>query len=91
MGSQCIPQPYVHPLFCSLYAIVVGCCGRSGLIFASRVGIISNQLQSSEWATMEESTQPVTNFHFLVPDMAFKYPFELDTFQKKVSRISLCV
>ncbi|KAJ3353531.1 hypothetical protein GGF32_002946, partial [Allomyces javanicus] len=34
-----------------------------------------------EWAHMV--TDPMTHFHTLVPDMAHKYPFELDVFQKQ--------
>ena len=35
----------------------------------------------SEWAVRDESD--TSNFHRVVPDMAMKYPFELDPFQKR--------
>lgn len=34
------------------------------------------------WAVQIDMTKPFTNFHDVVPNMAMKYPFELDTFQK---------
>ena len=40
---------------------------------------------STEWAQMIDVSHPVTDFHERIPDMAFKYDFELDTFQKQVS------
>ncbi|TEB38714.1 translation repressor [Coprinellus micaceus] len=39
-------------------------------------------LQKKEWAHVIDVNTPFNNFHELVPDMAHKYPFELDTFQK---------
>ncbi|BFZ61214.1 Antiviral helicase ski2 [Saitoella coloradoensis] len=36
-----------------------------------------------EWAHVVDVNQELTNFHDLVPDMAKKYSFELDTFQKE--------
>ncbi|KAJ1301523.1 hypothetical protein OPQ81_008771 [Rhizoctonia solani] len=36
-----------------------------------------------EWAHVVNVDKPFNNFHELVPDMAHKYPFELDTFQKE--------
>ncbi|KAG1774053.1 ATP-dependent RNA helicase [Suillus placidus] len=36
-----------------------------------------------DWAHVVDINKPMTNFHELVPDMAHKYPFELDTFQKE--------
>ncbi|KAI6153957.1 ATP-dependent RNA helicase [Pisolithus tinctorius] len=36
-----------------------------------------------EWAHEVDIGKPMTNFHKLVPVMAHKYPFELDTFQKE--------
>ncbi|EEB89563.1 hypothetical protein MPER_12322 [Moniliophthora perniciosa FA553] len=35
-----------------------------------------------DWAHVIDVKTPLTNFHELVPNMARKYPFELDTFQK---------
>ncbi|KAF8140636.1 ATP-dependent RNA helicase [Boletus edulis] len=36
-----------------------------------------------EWAHVVDINKPMTNFHELVPEMAHKYPFDLDTFQKE--------
>ncbi|KAI0639904.1 antiviral helicase [Trametes polyzona] len=41
------------------------------------------QVQKRDWAHVVDVNKPMTNFHELVPDMAHKYPFELDTFQKE--------
>ncbi|QRW24572.1 antiviral helicase SKI2 [Rhizoctonia solani] len=41
------------------------------------------QLAKREWAHIVNVDKPFNNFHELVPDMAHKYPFELDTFQKE--------
>lgn len=38
--------------------------------------------KSTEWAVLLDTTKPVNNFNESVPDMAHKYEFELDTFQK---------
>ncbi|KAF6754311.1 translation repressor [Ephemerocybe angulata] len=38
--------------------------------------------QKKDWAHLIDVNAPFSNFHELVPDMAHKYPFELDTFQK---------
>ncbi|KAH9929726.1 antiviral helicase [Fomitopsis serialis] len=40
-------------------------------------------IQKREWAHEVDINKPMTNFHELVPEMAHKYPFELDTFQKE--------
>eukprot|EP00112_Aurelia_sp_Birch-Aquarium-sp1_P007962 Seg187.3 transcript_id=Seg187.3/GoldUCD/mRNA.D3Y31 product="Helicase SKI2W" protein_id=Seg187.3/GoldUCD/D3Y31 len=39
--------------------------------------------KKEEWAMMEDTEKKVEDFHRLVPDMAHKWPFELDTFQKQ--------
>ncbi|KAH7922845.1 ATP-dependent RNA helicase [Leucogyrophana mollusca] len=36
-----------------------------------------------DWAHVVDINKPMTNFRELVPEMAHKYPFELDTFQKE--------
>ncbi|KAJ7597378.1 antiviral helicase [Mycena floridula] len=41
-----------------------------------------NNLKKRDWAHEIDVHTPLANFHELVPDMAHKYPFELDTFQK---------
>lgn len=41
-----------------------------------------NTPKSTEWAILLDSTQPVKDFKEKVPDMAIKYDFELDPFQK---------
>lgn len=38
---------------------------------------------ATEWAEIVDVTQPMTDFHQKVPQMAFTWPFELDTFQKQ--------
>lgn len=40
-------------------------------------------LQKRDWAHVIDVNTPLAKFHELVPDMAHKYPFELDTFQKQ--------
>ncbi|TBU50014.1 antiviral helicase [Dichomitus squalens] len=40
-------------------------------------------VQKRDWAHEVDVNKPMTNFHELVPEMAHKYPFELDTFQKE--------
>ncbi|OBZ78640.1 hypothetical protein A0H81_01271 [Grifola frondosa] len=40
-------------------------------------------IQKRDWAHEIDINKPMTNFHELVPEMAHKYPFELDTFQKE--------
>ncbi|EPT03462.1 hypothetical protein FOMPIDRAFT_1158982 [Fomitopsis schrenkii] len=40
-------------------------------------------IQKRDWAHEVDINKPMTNFHELVPEMAHKYPFELDTFQKE--------
>ncbi|KAF8915101.1 antiviral helicase [Mucidula mucida] len=40
-------------------------------------------VQKRDWAHVIDIHTPLKNFHELVPDMAHKYPFELDTFQKQ--------
>ncbi|KAJ3551432.1 hypothetical protein NP233_g13083 [Leucocoprinus birnbaumii] len=40
-------------------------------------------IQKRDWAHVINVNQPLANFHELVPEMAHKYPFELDTFQKQ--------
>ncbi|PFH52329.1 hypothetical protein AMATHDRAFT_57402 [Amanita thiersii Skay4041] len=49
------------------------------------VGRKSHRIQGQKkvWAHVIDVTSPLTNFHELVPEMAHKYPFELDTFQKQ--------
>ncbi|KAI0347991.1 antiviral helicase [Trametopsis cervina] len=39
--------------------------------------------QKRDWAHVVDVNKPMSNFGELVPDMAHKYPFELDTFQKE--------
>ncbi|CAL1694323.1 unnamed protein product [Somion occarium] len=40
-------------------------------------------IQKRDWVHVVDINKPMTNFHELVPEMAHKYPFELDTFQKE--------
>jgi antiviral helicase SKI2 len=38
---------------------------------------------ATEWAEIIDISQPMNDFHQKVPQMAFTWPFELDTFQKQ--------
>ncbi|TDL28168.1 antiviral helicase [Rickenella mellea] len=40
-------------------------------------------VRKRDWAHVVDINKPMKNFHELVPNMAHKYPFELDTFQKE--------
>ncbi|KAM5536013.1 hypothetical protein V8D89_010271 [Ganoderma adspersum] len=40
-------------------------------------------VQKRDWAHEVDINKSMRNFHELVPEMAHKYPFELDTFQKE--------
>ncbi|KAG6897960.1 hypothetical protein C0992_008350 [Termitomyces sp. T32_za158] len=40
-------------------------------------------IQKRDWAHVIDVNTALSNFHELVPEMAHKYPFELDTFQKQ--------
>ncbi|KDR85602.1 hypothetical protein GALMADRAFT_234567 [Galerina marginata CBS 339.88] len=46
-------------------------------------GLRRSIVQKRDWAHVIDVNTPLTNFHELVPEMAHKYPFELDTFQKQ--------
>ncbi|KAH9897909.1 antiviral helicase [Cubamyces lactineus] len=52
-------------------------------ITAARRPLKRAQVQKRDWAHVVDVNKPMTNFNELVPDMAHKYPFELDTFQKE--------
>ena len=41
------------------------------------------QPKDKKWAQMVDVNRDMSNFAELVPDLAFKHPFELDTFQKE--------
>lgn len=41
---------------------------------------------STEWAEMIDVSLPVPEFKEKIKDMAHSYPFELDTFQKQVTK-----
>eukprot|EP00124_Ichthyophonus_hoferi_P005192 Ihof_evm1s695 gene=Ihof_evmTU1s695 len=47
------------------------------------VGADKKKEEEGQWAHMVDITQSVTDFHERIPDMAKKFPFELDTFQKQ--------
>lgn len=42
----------------------------------------SRETKGTKWAVVLDSTKQVTNFEKQIPEMAMKYPFELDNFQK---------
>ncbi|CAH1977541.1 unnamed protein product [Acanthoscelides obtectus] len=41
-----------------------------------------SSLKGSEWAVLLDTTKPVTDFEERIPNMAIRFPFELDIFQK---------
>ncbi|CED82946.1 antiviral helicase [Phaffia rhodozyma] len=41
------------------------------------------KIEKREWAHVVDVNQELVNFDELVPDMAYQYPFNLDTFQKE--------
>ncbi|XP_041428816.1 helicase SKI2W [Xenopus laevis] len=41
------------------------------------------EVPKEHWAVPLDSNSPVADFYKQIPDLAFKHPFELDTFQKK--------
>ena len=43
----------------------------------------SSQPTVTKWAEMLDAEAPLSDFHQQVPQMAFSWPFELDTFQKQ--------
>ncbi|KAI0652358.1 antiviral helicase [Trametes meyenii] len=52
-------------------------------VTSSRRPLRRAQVQKRDWAHVVDVNKPMSNFRELVPDMAHKYPFELDTFQKE--------
>jgi antiviral helicase SKI2 len=40
------------------------------------------EFKSTEWAILLDTSKPVRDFRERIPDMAYEFPFELDTFQK---------
>ncbi|KAI0830808.1 antiviral helicase [Trametes gibbosa] len=52
-------------------------------IASARKPLRRAQVQKRDWAHVVDVNKPMSNFYELVPDMAHKYPFELDTFQKE--------
>lgn len=44
---------------------------------------VSHQPRVTKWAEMLDVDAPLSDFHQQVPQMAFQWPFELDTFQKQ--------
>ncbi|XP_037087754.1 helicase SKI2W-like isoform X2 [Pollicipes pollicipes] len=51
-----------------------------GTTEAARPG---RRLRSTKWAEEVDISRPIDDFHRLVPNMAHKFPYELDTFQKQ--------
>lgn len=41
-----------------------------------------SELKSTQWAILLDTSKPVKDFNERIPDMAYQFPFELDTFQK---------
>ena len=46
-------------------------------------GAPQSQPRVTKWAEMLDTDAPLADFHQQVPQMAFQWPFELDTFQKQ--------
>ena len=46
-------------------------------------GHAPSQPTVTKWAEMLDAEAPLSDFHQQVPQMAFSWPFELDTFQKQ--------
>ncbi|RZB54411.1 helicase SKI2W, partial [Asbolus verrucosus] len=40
------------------------------------------EFKSTEWAILLDTSKPVKDFQERIPEMAYEFPFELDTFQK---------
>ena len=49
----------------------------------SKTSYSANPSMFLPWAEMVDISKPMDDFEEKVPNMAFKYPFELDTFQKQ--------
>ncbi|KAI9721090.1 MAG: hypothetical protein M1812_002571 [Candelaria pacifica] len=47
------------------------------------LALSSSKRKGKEWAHMVDINRGITNFNELVPNMARRWPFELDTFQKE--------
>lgn len=45
----------------------------------------------SEWVEELDISKPIDNFDELLPDPAYKWEFELDTFQKQVNNYALLI
>ncbi|KAJ7794574.1 hypothetical protein B0H14DRAFT_3159045 [Mycena olivaceomarginata] len=45
--------------------------------------VVQHIIQKRDWVHVIDVNTPLGNSHELVPEMAHKYPFELDTFQKQ--------
>lgn len=56
---------------------------------SSVVSLSEQKLKSTEWAEMIDVSSSVDNFQQLIPNPAHTWPFELDNFQKHVSRCDL--
>jgi len=51
----------------------------------SKAPTVSTFQTKMQWSEAVDISKPMDDFEERVPDMAFKYKFELDTFQKQVS------
>ena len=45
--------------------------------------VVKSDLKDGLWAELIDISQPMLDFHQKVPNMAYTWPFELDTFQKQ--------
>lgn len=52
-------------------------------------GNVERALIKSKWVEELDISKPIDNFDELLPDPAYKWEFELDTFQKQVNILFL--
>ncbi|KAJ3473872.1 hypothetical protein NLI96_g12781 [Meripilus lineatus] len=63
--------------------LLPGSRANLNVVSPSQRTIRRGNIQKRDWAHVVDVNKPMVNFYELVPEMAHKYPFELDTFQKE--------
>ena len=63
--------------------LVLASSNENTVLNISKIGTTKKGPSKTEWAEEIDISQPVLDFHQQVPQMAFTWPFELDTFQKQ--------
>ena len=63
--------------------LVLTSSNENTVLNISKIGTTKKGPSKTEWAEEIDISQPVLDFHQQVPQMAFTWPFELDTFQKQ--------